>query len=1071
MRRISAMTFRGALRILGKHDSAVVRKLDALLGGVILGSGALALSGPAPMAALAAVWGWVDQKNEAIGLLNRLLGRASERKLGLVGYERAELIGAAHTALVVGAVMEVCRTAIGKDRYERLALSDAEQEWILNGGSVRQGQSVLEVLYELEVPMPSAGQGFEENANAVQVWQERFAIRLVDFCMGLAAWDGHALAPGRLAAHAVERYRGSYLRLASEVPEFLVWALLTEHSAAGTTLRRARGEMRDALATQAGALSRLETLLSALAGSATARQQDASLLVHQANFAALDEPIVPRGSARSSYLTGIQFPLVRDIYIEPRYSCASMSGQSRIADEHWWRTLPVHRDLDVRLTAHFASPEATRLPLILLGHPGAGKSVLTRIIAARLPSAIYTAVYVPLRHVSADAPIYEQVQQALTRATHGRVDWGALTDQTAHTLRVIILDGLDELLQAADRDRTAFLHDIVEFQRREADLSRPVAVIVTSRTVVADRVDVPAGAPVIKLADFDAAQIESWRTAWNAANREAIASGTIRPLSARAATSHAELAGQPLLLLMLALYSADPALEPIESGISETTLYRMLLENFAARESGKIDSDGDHELDTAARLHQLSVAALAMFNRGRQHVTDVELGADLMALAASEPGSPRLAERGQQIVAQFFFVYTAQAVSSADHTVHSYEFLHATFGEYLVAREIAEVVRDTAASSIARRGGRVDPNDDLLYALLSHDCLAIRQPVLTFAAEILNDLTATERALITDTLGVLTDAARHRPGSDRYGTYQPTPVDHVREVAAYSANLTLLRLLTEPHGVPVADLFGTTQAWTSTIDLWRAGLNADSWYALLSSLHHDAGNLRLWRAEEDLRGTTAEIARAELAGDMQLALSLRMGSEIRSSLSDQETWNGVALDEDEDPEAGLLGPAAEELLRWLIPALIFASGNREMIHHERLAELFQELSEEDSAFLQKLVAMLLKQRARELPYEILEELTTFLLNLDSYDGYALLAAVVAHPEMMRDNPQLQDVKRYAGLQGTGLMFAAETERSGQNTLVTQLAAAVDKYRREIASGKDSLGKMAASLLDAYQWQL
>lgn len=59
MRQIPAMTFRGALRILGHHDNTALEKLDVLLGGAILGAGVLALAGPtaAPLVGLAAIWG------------------------------------------------------------------------------------------------------------------------------------------------------------------------------------------------------------------------------------------------------------------------------------------------------------------------------------------------------------------------------------------------------------------------------------------------------------------------------------------------------------------------------------------------------------------------------------------------------------------------------------------------------------------------------------------------------------------------------------------------------------------------------------------------------------------------------------------------------------------------------------------------------------------------------------------------------------------------------------------------------------------------------------------------------
>ena len=37
------------------------------------------------------------------------------------------------------------------------------------------------------------------------------------------------------------------------------------------------------------------------------------------------------------------------------------------------------------LAAHLTTTQATEAPMLLLGQPGAGKSSLTRILAARLP--------------------------------------------------------------------------------------------------------------------------------------------------------------------------------------------------------------------------------------------------------------------------------------------------------------------------------------------------------------------------------------------------------------------------------------------------------------------------------------------------------------------------------------------------------------------------------------------------------------------------------------------------------------------------------------------------------------
>ena len=111
------------------------------------------------------------------------------------------------------------------------------------------------------------------------------------------------------------------------------------------------------------------------------------------------------------------------------------------------------------LAGYVTAPDATRLPLLLLGHPGAGKSLLTKVLAARLPTSAYTVVRVPLRWVGANVPVRDQIEQALDQATNGRVEkWWRLADQSEGTVRVVLLDGLDELLQATRNDRSGYLH-------------------------------------------------------------------------------------------------------------------------------------------------------------------------------------------------------------------------------------------------------------------------------------------------------------------------------------------------------------------------------------------------------------------------------------------------------------------------------------------------------------------------------------------------------------------------------------------------------------------------------------
>jgi hypothetical protein len=293
VRRDPALTFQGALKILGHHDRSHLDKLNSLLGGIILGSGAAAgfaaLTGTtalAPAAVIAAIWGWVDQKNEAISLIRKMLDGASERLRGTAGYERHRLVAAAHTTIVAAAYFESLERYLSEFPP---SLDDSLREQIVRGeGNSRT--DVIGALYEAPVPAPSSTRGFEENVAEVGHWMSAATQRI------------ERLLPsrGRLAGldlEAVERYRSHYLQLAATVPEFLIWAVLGEHAATRARLGGVRDDLMAALDGQAGALMRVETLLNAIAGHSLPAH-DLCTTVHRANRGALDEAIVSADAMR-----------------------------------------------------------------------------------------------------------------------------------------------------------------------------------------------------------------------------------------------------------------------------------------------------------------------------------------------------------------------------------------------------------------------------------------------------------------------------------------------------------------------------------------------------------------------------------------------------------------------------------------------------------------------------------------------------------------------------------------------------------------------------------------------------
>ena len=428
---------------------------------------------------------------------------------------------------------------------------------------------------------------------------------------------------------------------------------------------------------------------------------------------------------------------------------------------------------------------------MVLGQPGSGKSVLTKVLSARLPASQFLAMRVVLREVPADSDVQTQIEFAIRDATGESIMWPDLARSAPDTLPVILLDGFDELLQATGVSQSDYLEKIARFQEREAIQGRRVAFLITSRTTVADRARIPAGGiACIRLEPFSPDQVELWVSQWNRTNSAYFAEQMLEPLATQAVLAQPDLAEQPLLLLMLALYDADSnALQRASKNLSHAQLYERLLSQFAEREVRKERQDLDGEAlkcEVDLQLLRLSIAAFAMFNRGRQWSTQSELDSDLAVLLTqnenrSASGNFRVPlTPAQLVVGQFFFVHQAQAIQEGSR-LSAFEFLHATFGEYLVARLVANELRHLAAieALAVERSQHSPPDDGYLRALLSFAPLSSRATIIDYLSELVRQMDEKRRVALG---GLLKELFRistfSRPSSaSLYSAYQPAGLD------------------------------------------------------------------------------------------------------------------------------------------------------------------------------------------------------------------------------------------------------------------------------------------------------
>ncbi|MBE1492568.1 NACHT domain-containing protein [Plantactinospora soyae] len=841
------LSYAHAARLLGGDRSRVLSALDTLAGGALLGT---AVAVPAVLALF-------DAKAEFVRLSHDLVRTVSERRAGLTRYDRTERLAGAHRVLVATAFFEALSEADLPLRFGDLALTEREQVAVAGAHWADHGP-LLRAFFGGGVPAPAPEQAYQDFRAALEGYYRDVGDRLRRFVAGLAAWERLGLGEWQrfdavlevLPARAVDRHQDLLGRLAGEFPEVSFWAGLREHAATRAELRQLSAALGD-----------LERLLRHISTGRAPDDRRAALATAYA--AELARSIVESGDVPA----GIRVPTLGAAYVPPLCRVAALGSDARPSDESWWLDQPVREDLSEFLAGYLTTPGAVEAPLLVLGQPGSGKSVLTRVLAAQLPAADFLLVRVVLRDVPAAADLQDQIEYAVRAATGERLDWPALVRSAGDALPVVLLDGFDELLQATGVSQTDYLLKVAAFQRREADQGRPVVVMVTSRTSVADRARPPEGSVGLRLEPFDEERVAAWLTTWNTVNADEFVAREVAPLDLPTVLAHRELAGQPLLLLMLALYDADGNALRSAGVLRKDELYERLLRRFAHREVVKHRPGlppGEVDRAVEVELRRLSVVAFAMFNRNAQWVTEAQLETDLLALfgAAPAPGPPADLRaplgHAEIVLGRFFFVHRARAERD-NSRLETYEFLHATFGEFLVARfawqALTDIAAREAAATMSFGGG--PPEDDLLHALLSYAALSGRTPILGFLTGLMSGVPAEGRAGLTELLVGLFQTAHHARPSRRFESYQPHPLPVPARHAAYSANLLLLALSAAGtlHGSRLYPGRNVVACWHRETLLWQSQLGSQDWSSMVETLLLD----RLRTGDDDVRDIALRI--------------------------------------------------------------------------------------------------------------------------------------------------------------------------------------------------------------------
>jgi len=946
----------GSLKKGGDGDSKLIEAVDTLLG-LTIACAPVAL-GPAGVGLLPLL----RVKNKLTKIGQRVFRAATKRSADDY-LARLERMRTAHGLLVYTAFFEALDKALPEDVRKRVDLQAeerrvlAEREGEPNACHPKSKSSAPAIaqpnpLAEVAICFPHPTQSLQQQVESHEELWKQLSDGFGRFIQMLAVWDDmeekqkielHKTIEG-IPDAAARVFVAQYLELARSFPDFAIWANLHQHEATSAELSTLASSVREYAALSEHSreavdlgLAKLHDAISDLPDQASKADATGILVGLARHYAArLDDPIIEDKEGTTGDGPQLRFPKVREAFVPQPFRVVRVTkGSLHLEDEKTWVDLPPRDDLGPFLLSYLISPYSTESPVLVLGHPGSGKSLLTKVLAAQLAARHHSVVRVPLREVDADVGIVAQIEDAIGQVTKRRVDsWARLSAAFRDHPPVVILDGYDELLQASGRVYAGYLRDVKAFQKSEAEQGRPVRVVVTSRVTLIDKAMVPVDTTVLRLLEFDARRQDEWISVWNGANASYFQEAGIEKFRLPAkdqigAEKILSLAEQPLLLLMLALYDSQDNQLRKSVALDRTRLYDELLRRFVTRERQK-DRSFENDLTPQKRkvaidkdMRRLGVAAIGMYNRRQVHILADELEADLRffdlvkEFTVSE-GRPM--SQADLLLGSFFFVHKSKAKTGTDEggaaetEASAFEFLHNTLGEFLTADFILRWAIDEVQALAALRDQealrsvfheKLDSPDGLRrqwFASLVYTPLFTRPVVLEMMREwsghLLRDRQMSRGEFAAHLDMVLYNqierliSKRAMPSIIRKETvderYRPRFGDHplVGHIAVYSVNLILLRVIVcdEPFVMDengIKSYEDGARPWDRLVHLWR------SWFSLeaLSGLIAVIESSRNADVVEVKARPTFQVAEARGRIEVLLNVSVAVADDLTAAVS------------------------------------------------------------------------------------------------------------------------------------------------------------------------------------------
>lgn len=642
---------------------------------------------------------------DVINLVNNCIGTVKSLLSSQDDYStRAENAQIANVLLVFSAFFDSIKQYL-PDANREIALEEGEkailvekalkdfENYVKDSESRNISQDGKAIInYQLHIPNPIGGlDDTEENLlNFYTLLTGQFHI-FVDKLSYYESLENHQKDKFEsilrsLPSLALKCYQDQYYQLAVEYPDFFVFSNQKEHA----DIQRSIDIGFKQIAAKIPHLA--EIYSDSVANQALDQLQNR----YNAQIAA---PLIDKSEMYLS-TDGVSFPQKMDAFIpQPFQTLIFRQGIHLEHTEKWVD----RQDLGKFVADTLRSPDLGSQPMLILGDPGAGKTMLSHMLAARILNREYHVIIIHLRNVVAEDEIYKQIDLALKNSLDGtNCSWTDIRGANLSKPILLIFDGYDELLQASGKTHRNYIEKIAEFQKRCLEThNKIIRTIITSRIILIDKASIPDRTPVIKLDEFSPSQVKIWCEIWNEQNASYFTLNHLESFSISEESKAWKLAKQPLLLLMLALFDSNKNALRNNENLDQTQLYYKLVKDFIQREQNKDPAFCEMQLKEQNErinnaLDKVCIAAIGMYNRNEIYIHSNQLQVDIGKLQKSSSQSEL--QESDKLLGSFFFIHYAEAIRQEERDLEktrAYAFLHNTFGEFLAAHYIVSQLQKT----------------------------------------------------------------------------------------------------------------------------------------------------------------------------------------------------------------------------------------------------------------------------------------------------------------------------------------------------------------------------------------